>query len=130
MKTLPELARKPLLIVLVLLCLAPAEAAAGWSLFSMNGDALLFYDPLSVVQAAPGLVRLNVRMLYDNGRDEKVKQELDCLNRVVRDIAVILDDVKRPQYKAGIVPEWRPFERDSDSGGLYRSVCSLAAPLL
>lgn len=104
-----------------------ASAAAGnerWmAIAGKNGEERILYDPGSVIPLRPGVIRIWI-MGFDKDRSpRKSLEEIDCANKIVRDIEVITEKPNKPIHHTFTPSEWRGIERDSPRGELLKYLC-------
>ena len=106
---------------------SPRTAEAGnerWkAIAGKNGEERILYDPESVMSLRPGVVRVWV-MGFDNDHSpKKTLEEIDCSNKIVRDIEVIMEKPNKPTLHTITPSDWRGIVLDSPRGDLLKILC-------
>jgi hypothetical protein len=106
---------------------SPRTAEAGnerWkAIAGKNGEERILYDPESVMSLRPGVVRVWV-MGFDNDHSpKKTLEEIDCSNKIVRDIEVIMEKPNKPTLHTITPSDWRGIVRESPRGELFKILC-------
>jgi hypothetical protein len=123
---------KPLfLVVLMLLFLSsllsslPAEAGTErWkAVTGKNGEGRILYDPDSVIPLGPGIFRVWIIGFDQDQFPRRSLEEIDCPNRIIRDIEVITERPDKPTRHTFAPSEWRGIVRESPRGELSGVLC-------
>jgi len=106
---------------------SPRTADAGnerWkAIAGKNGEERILYDPDSVMSLRPGVVRVWVMGFDNNHSPRRSQEEIDCSNKIVRDIEVILERPNKPTLHTITPSDWRGIVLDSPRGELLKILC-------
>ena len=123
--------KKRLLIFLFILIssssASPGYAAAGnerWkAIAGNNGEERILYDPGSVIPLRPGVFRVWIVSFDKDHSPRKFLEEIDCTNKIVRDLEVITEKPGKPIQHTFTPSDWRGIVRESSMGELFRILC-------
>jgi len=121
------LARLLILIFSFLLSLVTGIAGAAterWkAIAGKEGEERILYDPDSVVPSGPRVFRVWI-MGFDKGHfPRKSFEEFDCVNRIVRDVEVIVERPNKPIAHTFTPSDWRGVVRESPRGEILKILC-------
>lgn len=106
---------------------SPRTAEAGnerWkAIAGKNGEERILYDPDSVMSFRPGVVRVWVMGFDNEHTPRKSLEEIDCSNKIVRDIEVIMEKPNKPTLHTITSSDWRGIVRKSPRGELFKILC-------
>ena len=106
---------------------SPRTADAGnerWkAIAGKNGEERILYDPDSVLSLRPGVVRVWVMGFDNNHSPRRSQEEIDCSNKIVRDIEVITEKPNKPTLHTITPSDWRGIVLDSPRGELLKILC-------
>lgn len=87
------------------------------------GPERMLYDPDSVVPSGPRAFRVWILTLDADHSPRRSLEEVDCSNRIVRDIEVVLEKPGKSASHKTIPSEWRDVPKESPRGGLLKILC-------
>ena len=119
------------LAYLMILCLSSllyvrfAEAGNNqWkAVTGKNGEGRILYDPDSVIPIGPGIIRVWTINFGKDHSPSRALEEIDCSNRIYRDIEVFLEKPDKPIRHTFTPSEWRGIVRESPRGKLSEILC-------
>jgi hypothetical protein len=123
--------KKLVLVFLVLLFSASAislestfAANERWkAIAGKNGEDRILYDTGSVIPLRPGVFRVWIMGFDKDHSPRRSLEEIDCSNKIVRDLEVITEKPNKPILHTFTPSEWRGIERESSRGELFRILC-------
>lgn len=123
--------RQPISIIFISLCFTififcyPASAGnERWkAITGKNGEDRILYDPDSVIPFGPGIFRVRTVSFNEGHSPKRSLEEIDCSNRIYRDIEVITEEPGKPIRHTFAPSEWRGIDRESPRGELTRILC-------
>ena len=115
-------------ILLAFSCLAfsgPADAAnERWkAIAGKNGEDRILYDPDSVIPSGPRVFRVWIMGFDKDHFPRKSLGEFDCVNRIVRDVEVIVERPNKPVSHTFTPSDWTGVMRESPKGELFKILC-------
>jgi len=115
--------------IAVLLSLAlsagPADSAGErWKdLPGKSGEERILYDADSIVPSGPNRFRVWIASIGGDGSPRRSREEVDCVNRIVRDVEVIVERPGKPLSHAFTPGDWRDVPRGTPRGELLKVLC-------
>lgn len=88
-----------------------------------NGAERILYDPNSVIPLGPETFRVWIISFDKDRSPRRSLEEIDCSNRIYRDIEVITEEPGKPIRHTFAPSEWRGIDRESPRGELTRILC-------
>lgn len=124
-------AKKTILILLLLLVtsffVSPDSVEAGkerWkAIAGKNGKDRILYDPDSVISLRPGVFRVWIMGFDMDHSPRKSQEEIDCSNKIIRDVEVITENLNKPKHHTITPSDWTGIVRDSPRGELFKVLC-------
>jgi hypothetical protein len=86
------------------------------------GERIL-YDRDSVVPSGPNRFRVWIAGFDADRSPRKSLEEIDCANRIVRNIEVVVEKPGKPVAHTFSPSEWRDVPRESPRGELLKTLC-------
>lgn len=127
MKFVKKIGLMLLLLLVFSLAASPGTAEAGnerWkAIAGKNGEDRILYDPDSVIPLRPGVFRVWIMGFDKDHSPRRSLEEIDCSNKIVRDLEVITEKPNKPILHTFTPSEWRGIERESSRGELFRILC-------
>ena len=103
------------------------NAAAGnerWkAIAGKNGGDRILYDPDSVIPLRPGVFRVWIMGFDKDHSPRRSMEEIDCSNKIYRDLEVITEKTNKPMLHTNTPSEWHGMVRESPRGELFRILC-------
>ena len=88
-----------------------------------NGEDSILYDPDSVIPLQLGVFRVRI-MGFDKDHSTRMSlEEIDCTNKIFRDIEVTAEKPNKPVIRTGTPSEWRGIVKESPRGELLKILC-------
>lgn len=116
-----------ILIFSFLLSLGTGAAEAGnerWkAIAGKEGEDRILYDPDSVIPSGPLVFRVWIMGFDKDHFPRKSFEEFDCMNRIVRDVEVIVERPNKPVTHTVTPSDWRGVVRESPRGELFKILC-------
>lgn len=82
-----------------------------------------YYDSNSVIKIGDDIRRFWIKSTSDNGSQKKALEELDCRNRVVRDVQTITERPNKSTQLSNEPSSWRDVLGDPAMRELYKTLC-------
>ena len=102
-----------------------AEAATErWkAIAGKEGGGRILYDPDSVIPGGQGRYRVWIMGFDKDHFPRKSMEEFDCVNRIVRDVEVIVERPNKPVAHTFTPSDWTGVVRESPRGELFKILC-------
>ena len=105
-----------------------AGAAEGakerWKAISgKEGEDRILYDPDSVIPAGSGRYRVWIMGFDKDHFPRKSLEEIDCSNKIIRDVEVIVERPNKPVAHTFTPSDWTGVVRGSPRGELFKILC-------
>ena len=120
----------PLFLILVFsFLLSPGTSAVEaakerWkAIAGKEEEERILYDPDSVIPGGPGRYRVWIMGFDKDHFPRKSLEEFDCVNRIVRDVEVIVERPNKPVAHTFTPSDWRGVVRESPRGDLFKILC-------
>jgi len=88
-----------------------------------TGDDRILYDPDSVIPLRPGVFRVRIMDFDKNHSPRRSLEEIDCSNKIVRDVEVIVERPNKPTNHNMTPSDWRGIVKESPRGELFKILC-------
>lgn len=117
-----------ILILLVFpLLVPPKPSEAGnekWkAIAGKNAEERILYNPDSVTPVGPGVFRVWIIGFDQDHSPRRSQEEIDCSNKIIRDIEVITEKPNKPVIHSITPSDWRGIVQESPRGDLFRILC-------
>lgn len=118
------------LVIVSLLGLSIAEAEnAQWIYLSGGTEYEGFsYSPQSIMQVAPEVFSVWTKVTRADESQGKVLKEIDCTNKIVRDVQMIIERRNTVVSDHHLREAWREVVSGTPVGELFSVVCRTKAP--
>lgn len=127
MKFVEKIGLMALLLLVFSLAASPGITEAGnerWkAITGKNGVDRILYDPDSVIPLQPGVFRVRIMGFDKDHSTRKSLEEIDCTNKIFRDIEVTAEKPNKPVLRTGAPSEWRGIVKESPRGELLKILC-------
>ena len=88
-----------------------------------TGEDRILYDTGSVISLRPGVFRVWIMSFDKDHSPRKSLEEIDCSNKIVRDLEVIMEKPNNPIRHSFTPSDWTGVVRESPRGELLRILC-------
>jgi len=88
-----------------------------------EGEERILYDPDSVIPAGPDRYRVWIIGFDKDHFPRKSLEEIDCSNKIIRDIEVIVERPNKPVAHTVTPSDWTGVVRESPRGQLFKILC-------
>jgi hypothetical protein len=116
-----------ILLLVFSIAVFPGTAEAGnerWkAITGNNGEDRILYDPDSVIPVRPGVLRVWIMGFDRDHLPRKSLEEIDCSNKIIRDVEVIVERPNKPVSHTVTPSDWRGVVRESPRGELFKILC-------
>jgi len=93
------------------------------ALAGKDGQDRILYDPDSIIPLRPGVFRVWIMGFDKDHSPRKSLEEIDCSNKIVRDLEVITEKPNKPIRHVFTPSDWTGVVRESPRGELLRILC-------
>ena len=87
------------------------------------GEERILYDPDSVIPSGPRMVRVWIMGFDKDHIPRKSLEEIDCANKIIRDVEVIVENPNKPVIHTITPSDWSGVVRESPRGELFKVLC-------
>ena len=99
-------------------------ASEQWKAISgKDGEERILYDPDSVIPSGPRKVRVWIMGFDKDHFPRKSLEEIDCSNKIIRDVEVIMEKPNKPLIHTITPSDWSGVVRESPRGELFKVLC-------
>ena len=99
-------------------------ASEQWKAISgKDGEERILYDPDSVIPSGPRKLRVWIMGFDKDHFPRKSLEEIDCSNKIIRDVEVIMEKPNKPVIHTITPSDWGGVVRESPRGELFKVLC-------
>jgi len=88
-----------------------------------NGEERILYDPDSIIPSGPRVFRVWIIGFDKDHFPRKSLEEIDCSNKIIRDVEVIVERPNKPVAHSITPSDWTRVVRESPRGELFKILC-------
>lgn len=88
-----------------------------------EGEDRILYDPDSVIPSGSQVFRVWIMGFDKDHLPRRSLEEIDCSNKIIRDVEVIVERPNKPVAHTFTPSDWRGVVRESPRGELFRILC-------
>ncbi len=94
-----------------------------WQNFANNEKGeRFFYDRASIIYKGNHLITVWIKVISDNASVTRTLVEIDCYNKVIREIRIIKEDRVVMDFSSQ-APIWEPVEHNPSTMKLFQILC-------
>ena len=88
-----------------------------------SGEDRILYDPDSIIPSGPRTFRVWIMSFDKDHSPRRSMEEIDCPNKIYRDLEVITEKPGKPIHHTFTPSEWRGIVLEAPRGELLKILC-------